>query len=403
MGKKGGLYENWLKTFTINIMTQSFHAFFLMFVMKMLSEFGNIGADEGGLFVGGEFNAGALVDTDGLVAIMSIVGMMSIIKFEKLFKKLFGLEDSISGDLKGAGAKMFMGLQAANSLQSEIREPFKKSSESKRRMASLGKEAGLTKTGYVKGKDGKDVFVGKIGNYAKPSSGGTVASTSTNKPELSDKTKDIYQKMKDAKKDGNMDLYRDYRDHAVTQMKYEKASTAGGTSGAGGTTYGTGGVRTVSGGTAATTTPVKTKAEKIQEYNDAVLENRQNDRKKWVKTAGTLTSLAMGFGATDETSEALKIADIVNDPINKASGKYIDDGERRTATKATGDTKYMERALSTAIRQGFQDATRSSRNENGKINPGKLTIEVAKSYVTTPIRTMDKAARRTKIDNVGDI
>lgn len=387
MGKKGGLYESWLKTFTINIMTQSFHAFFLMFIMKMLSELGHVENSD----------AGSFAANDGIVAIMSIVGMMSIIKFEKLFKKLFGLEDSISGDLKGAGAKMFMGLQAANSLQSEIREPFKKSSESKRRMSSLGKEAGLTRTGRTE--DGKGSSRGKIGNYIKPSTGGTVSSTSTTKPELSDKTKDMYQKMKDAKRDGNMDLYRDYRDHAVTQMKYEKGNASGGTSG---TTYGTSGIRTASANT-ATAAPVRTQKQVEQEYNDAVLENRQNDRKKWVKTAGTLTSLAIGFGATDEISEALKVADIINDPINKSSGRYIDDGERRTATNATGDSKYMERALSTAIRQGFQDATRNSRNDNGKVNPGKLTIEVAKSYVTTPIRTMDKTARRTKIDNVGDI
>lgn len=403
MGKKGGLYDNWLKNFTLNVMTQTFHAFFLMFVMKMLSEINYIETSK----------ATELHSSDGTLAVMSIVGMMSIIKFEKLFKRLFGMEDSLSGDLKGAGAKMFMGLHAASNLQREIKEPFKKTADSKRRMSALGKDLGLTKTGRQASgaagtdKKGRPVMVNKIGSYIDPSA----------KPVLSDKANDYYEKMKEAKRDGNMDLYKDYRDRAAEQMrqergKYSPSSTAGvqgpqyaqtaAPTGVQGPQYAqasyTGGP--VAGQTGA---PVKTREQRVREYNDSVLEHRQNRRKQWMDTAGTLTSLAVGLGATDELSEALKVADIINDPINRTSGRVIDDGERKVATQFTNENRHIERTLSHAIKEGFKDATRNSRNESGKINPIKLTVDVAKSYAATPIKTVRDVGRTAKVNDIDHI
>jgi hypothetical protein len=388
MGKKGGLYENWLKAFTINVMTQSFHAFFLMFIMQMLSILDKVADAESGEII---------KENDGLVAIMSIVGMMALIKFEKLFKKLFGLEDAISGDLKGAGAKMFMGLQAAANLQREIKEPFKKTSESKKRMTSLGKEAGLTKTGRTE--DGRRASRGKIGSYITPTDS---AARSATKPELSDSAKALYEKMKEAKKNGNMDEYREYRQYAANQMKYDKLKQSGAAQAPAGA-YAPAAGAVASQGAQVAAAPGKTQKQKEQEYNDAVLEYRQNRRKQWVKTAGTLTSLAMGLGGTDELSEALKVADVINDPINKVTSKYIDSGENKTASRFTGESKYLENTLTHAIKQGFQDATRNMRNDEGKLSPGKMTIEIAKSYVTTPINVARNAARSAKVNDIDDI
>lgn len=370
--KKGGLYESWLKNFTINVMTQSFHAFFLMFVMKMLSELSKLEAQ----------SAVTLTNNDGLLSIMSIVGMMAIIKFEKLIKGLFGMKDGLSGDLKGAGMKMFMGLKAAGDLGREIKQPFQKSSESRKRMTALGKDIGINKS--------------DIGRYAKPGTrtASGVASGLSGKAQtspLSEKTQDLYNKMKDAKKEGNMDLYKDYRDHAATQMKYEKAAS-------------TANVRAAN-ASANSGSSEKTRAQKLEEYNDAVLENRKNSRKKWAHTAGTLASLSIGFGAVDETAEAVQVANIINNPINNASSRYIDHGENITARKSTGDSdRYNERAIGTAIKEGFEKATTNMRNSDGKLNPIKISVETAKTY--SPISTakaVTKVAKASKVDSIDDI
>lgn len=384
MGKKGGgLYEKWLKHFTINVMTQSFHAFFLMFVMKMLSEIGKLEAA----------SATELNGNDGILAIMSIVGMMAIIKFEKLFKQLFGLEDSLSGDLKGAGAKMFMGLKSANDLQSEIRKPFQKSSESRKRMNKLGQNIGLNKNGNGNG-------AGRLGQYVKTvGSTGGAAGASASSP-LSDKTQNLYDKMKEAKASGNMDLYKDYRDHAATQMRNEKAAAA---------SAGNVGAGNIGGGNYSSTVGghggpgQMTDSQKVAEYNDAVLENRKNNRKKWLQTAGTLASLSMGLGATDQISEAVTVANMINDPINAASNRFVDHGENITANRSTADARYEERTLSAAIKEGFRDATKNMRNDNGSLNPVKITVEGAKSYVTTPYTTVRNTAKASKVDNVDNI
>jgi|GEM_PF-2104715 len=388
MGKKGGggLYENWLKNFTLNVMTQSFHAFFLMFVMKMLSTINAIQLDD----------ATKIESNEGLLAIMSIVGMMAIIKFEKLFKDLFGIGTSLSGDLKGAGMKMFMGFQAANSLQKEVREPFKKTSESRKRMTKLGDDIGMTKTGKETGSKGQ------IGKYYKPSAGtpggtsgaGGSSGSSTHAP-LSDKTQELYNKMKDAKASGNMDLYQDYRDHAAAQMKNER-STSGGSGTGGGTS---------NAGTPANSGKVDVAAIKQKrnedKYNDAVYENRQNSRKRWLNTAGTIASLTMGFGATDETSEALKVADVINDPINAASSRYIEHGENITANKSTDDPRFNEKTLTNAIKDGFERATKNMKNDDGKYTPVKISIEAAK--MATGYNIVHSATRASKVDNVDDI
>lgn len=376
MGKKGGggLYENWLKHFTINVMTQSFHAFFLMFVMKMLSEISAIEAA----------NAVKLTANDGLLSIMSIIGMMAIIKFEKLFKELFGLNDSLSGNLSKAGTSMLLGLSQGNKLKNELVQPFQKSKTSRNRVNALGKDLGLTKDGTnAKGRIGQYI---KHGGSAAAGAGSTTASASS---PLSDKTQSLYEKMKEAKQNGNLDLYKDYRDHAATQMKYERAGATQTVSGGGGQAGGT---------------PQKTRADKIAEYNDAVLESRKDNRKKWMQTAGTLASLAMAAGATDQTHELLTAANAINDPINSITNRHIDHGENLTARNSTGDTsRYTERTLSQAIKDGFRDATKDMRNDNGKINPIKLTVEAGKTYATASYKTTSNVLRASKVDSIDDI
>lgn len=384
--KKTGLYENWLKHFTINIMTQSFHAFILMFVINMLGVINKM-----------EYEArfDLLNPNDSILSIMSIVGMMAIIKFEKLFKDLFGMKDSMAGSLKASGAQMIAGMKSAQTFGGEIKKPFTNLSSSRRKMTSLGNE--------VRKSNPKIDF--ENGHYIKTTGGagsGAAGATSERSP-LSDKTQDLYNKMKDAKKNGDMDAYKDYRDHAVTQMKYEKAVAGAGAGGGAG--IGGGGGYGAGGGTGGRSeSDVENKKKQIQEYNDSVLDYRKSKRKVLAQSAVNLASLTMGMGGTDTMGDAVIAANIINNPMNAAANRHIDHGENIVARKSTGDSdRYTERTIGEAIKRGFDRASAGSRNENGKINPVKLTVQNAVSYAAVPFKAVGTATRHSKVDNIDDV
>jgi len=368
--KKAGLYEKWLKHFTLNIMTQSFHAFLLMFVINMLGVINKLQVADDKV----------LNTNDSILAILSIVGMMAIIKFEKLFKELFGLQDSLAGSAKASGAQMFAGIKSAAKFGDEIKKPFTNNATAKRNMTNLGKGMGLSED--------------KIGHYIKntSSAAGTAGTTGTvgatnarpTTPPLSEKTQELYNKMKNAKKNGDMDSYKDYRDHAATQMKYERATAAGGTGGGGTGT--------------ASKTPTK------EEYNDSVYEHRKSQRKVLAQSAINLASVTMGMGGTDTMAEAITAANLINNPLNAAANRYIDHGENIVARKSTGDsTKFNERTISEAIKHGFEKTVGSQRNASGPTNPIKLTVKAAVSYATVPFKSVNTAVRHSKVDNVDDV
>jgi len=373
--KAKGLYENWLKNFTLNVMIQSFHAFFLLFIMQMLSAVNYTEIQD----------SSKLKSGDGLLAIMSIVGMMALIKFEKLIKDLFGIKDSMAGSAKASGIQAFAGLKAAGNFANEVKKPIVNYSKSKRNMTNLGRDLQLSDK--------------KMGHYIKPTDGVTDTPGATGgkpiTPPLSTKTQDLYEKMKTAKKDGDMGSYNDYRDRAVNQMKSEKLSAiraAGGTGGAGSST----------GGGAGSSTGGLTGKE--QEYNQSVYDHRRNARKALAHSAINMAAMTMGMGATDTWSEAVKAADVINNPMISVTNRYIDHGENIVAGKSTGDTsRFNERTISEAIKQGFEHATVNARNDNGKINPVKLTVQAAVSYGTLPFKAVKNTVKASKVDNVDNL
>jgi hypothetical protein len=362
--KGGGLYSKWFKNFTLTVFIQTFHAFFLMFVMQFLSGINATRADN------------ALGANDGILGMMAIVGMMAIIKFEKLFKQLFGIEDSMAGDMKGAGAKMFMGMQAAKGLYDTTAAPFKKQSEAKRKINTLGNRLGLTDE--------------QKGKYAKMSSGTSTAG-STNDPSNT----------------GTGNGGSNQNSRQATEM-YNNASTGNANSSEGQSNSRS------SNNSAADQAIIDDRNERvrekrqklIEEYNDAVRDSRMAGRDRWLNAAGTIASMSMGLGATDEWHEAAKVADLINKPVSAATTRMAEKQENRDAYTATGDPRYNEKSMKEAIKDGFKNITienivDKSRNADGKVSPLKLTIEAAKLPYTNTKAAVKSSGKTdvVEIDN----
>ncbi len=102
MGKNSQIFINWLKQISLTVLMQSFHAIYLYITIKMIIGIGNT------------------MSNQTMAAIIIILLTSGLIKFEKMFKQLFGIGDSVVGDLKGSSdkamGKIGAGMMAAKAL-----------------------------------------------------------------------------------------------------------------------------------------------------------------------------------------------------------------------------------------------------------------------------------------------
>lgn len=126
MGKKGGIFEEWFKNIAILIFLQSFHAIFLAFVCEIIGEIGVDSTTVDLSNIGNELHG----SKDTIIALFTIVSIMSLIKMEKMIKGIFGLQDSkFMGNVGENFAKGMAGIKSAGSMAARTVEPAKRTAK----------------------------------------------------------------------------------------------------------------------------------------------------------------------------------------------------------------------------------------------------------------------------------
>jgi hypothetical protein len=310
--------------------------------------------------------------------------MMAIIKFEKLFKSLFGIGDSMIGDLKTSGAKLFMGMNAAKGLYDTTAAPFKKHAEAKRRVDKYGGMLGLTtdkqKEGYARSKSNKSTSEGDQPNQGSTNNGVD--------PRFTSQAQEMVNNAMNNSGNGNSNggntssgggsgnKYSSEMERAIIEDRQER---------------------------------VKERKQKlIDEYNDAQRDMRASKRDRWLNAAGGLASMSIGLGAADEWHESAKIAELISKPISSANTRMVEKQENMDAHEATknekGWSKYQEKSFSEAIKDGIKGITienivDKSRDSDGKVIPVKLAIEYAKLPYTNSKNALRSSGRREATEN----
>lgn len=154
MGKNSQIFINWLKQISLTILMQSFHAVYLYITIKMIIGIGNT------------------MSNQTMAAIVIILLTAGLIKFEKMFKQLFGIGDSVVGDLKGSSdkamGKIGAGMIAAKSLADN---GVKLAQNTAKRNELVGRRDALRgKTGT--GTSGNPITSGGVRQRTRPSLGG---------------------------------------------------------------------------------------------------------------------------------------------------------------------------------------------------------------------------------------
>ncbi len=370
--KNTGLFNNWVKNFTLTVFMQSFHAFFMLFILSMMKELLTVEAANDGFFAS---------NIDGMVSLVLIVSMMALIKFENLIKGMFGIKSGMVADIKTSAAQSFATFKAAQNMGKSIATPFIKYSGAKQKVTKLGNKMAKDGSYLAKNNNGtnKGIFstsdIGKsyvndaenapqqaeltaaaaAGAQAVNSSGGAVGGGTSN---------------------GGTSVASDEKTHQLLQQLVTETRKNG------------------QGG-----------KDMAEEYNSALKNLKTAKREMVWDTATALASTSVGLGAVDELSEAAVVASVINAPINYGTGKVIDKSETRVAHNATkyvnsdnsetskfGD-KHSNRAMRDAIKDGVKEGMKfatnginlNSPNKNGDVNKaanlGKMSVNVALNAV----------------------
>ena len=386
MGGKnsGNLFNNWLKNFALTVFTQSFHAFFLVFALQFLSKIQNANVPDG---------------TEGITAIMAIVVTMALIKFEKLIKDIFGIQDGMMGDIKTSGAKMLGAAKAVGSLGKTIGDPFIKHEKSKRVRNKLGKE--LVDSGaMIKDENGnkRKMELSDIGKYA-------ASNPTEDKAMLNglDSDGEVIEENKKGNNKGNT------RERSKTEARGRENDNTGGNSEETNNllrqlikTTAENGKGNGSGGTS-----------KLDEYNKAVKDTNVSDKDRWWNAASAIAGASVGMGMFDESSEMLMAGAIISKPFAKGSTTILEGRESERANKELGtdkfDSEYVGKKVADAVTKGMSKMKTGTVSEKATTvmkGVGTVIKNGAVSYKNASLSPRNAPIYnkvKSKINNVGDL
>lgn len=277
MNNKSGVFLTWFQNFAMLVFTQSFHAVFMVFVLKMMHA---VAVDATGAYVTDR--------STGILAIVSIAGAQALIKFEKIIKDLFGIGDSkYMGNLSKNFAKTAAAVGSGVRLAQRTAEPFKGRIENKRKVKKLEQDhkwlvnGGIQTSGNKGASPSTNPDVPDVPLNENSNNGSTTAST-PNSPSSGDTNKQF------------ADLIAALNNNTNALSQNTQSSE-------------------------------EDKKQNIRkEYEDAKAAASENFFKMFTRGATTIAAAGIGMGATDEFSEAVTVANLVDAPLDWATDKAVE-------------------------------------------------------------------------------
>ena len=370
MGGKnsGSLFNNWLKNFATTVFTQSFHAFFMVFIITSLSKFHKPGTET----------------NEGIVAIITIVLTMALIKFEKLIKSLFGINDGMLGDIKSNGMMAIGGVKAAANMGKTISEPFKKHAEAKRKVDRLGKKLSKTEGIRAVGKNGDDLGIFNNGIHNDKYAIYDENSLNNTHDDGINENSEFIASQNDNNSNSNI---------SNTKGNISKEGVATGENSAQTNQLLSQLIAISKQNVTETAKAAKAterandekKAEKIEslvdEYNDALLQKNVSSRDRWLNSASAIAGTSIGLGMADDIEESAMIGALINKPLAVGTTKIAERSETKKAYNATKNDKYETESIKKAIASGLRTNT-GNRVINNSTSTSNVTNNSSSSNVS---------------------
>lgn len=378
--KSSGIFANWLKNFTTIVFTQSFHAVYLIFIMKFLSQLSDSGTIDAG---GSNFDR-----KQGIIAIVSIAGLWGLIKLEKLIKSTFGIQDSkLLGGIGENFTKAMVGMKSGMALAQRTKEPFTKANEAKKTVAAKQKayDTAVRRNAAINAAAAED-------SAESTTSGGAYnTGNQTNNTVLQGDNIGGNNNLggsgngQGSGNGTNVGLTNEALNKLI--MALENNAAALQKSGAGG-------------GGGGSNAAARFDAEEAEQNAYEELEKAKRDaeiakRQRVTRLATTVGAAAMGMGATDNLGDAVTAANLIDMPLD-----YITDRKIQRNVNLEQSKRIMDERNATMdeLRKAEERASKISDSKNRASNNGarQLSQNVANRYREFEAENARTQAKLTK-------
>lgn len=279
-GRDSGVLKNWFQNMIAIIFNQSFQAIFMCISVLIIGKFS--GNDD---------------SSDIIIALISVVSLNAIMKFDKLFKEILGIKDSkIMGGFNENAMRSFAAIKSGMALAKRSAEPFANRAEARRRynVAAKKREKALKSLSELgSGAKTNSSSSGIVNNF----NGGSASNT------LSNGTNSVNANGIGGASGGNLQMIE-----AMNNLS-----------------------RALDKNTSSKEAEKREKltadlAEAEGEMAKARADQKAASLKAFTRFGTTLGSLGVGIGATDNLGDALSVGNLVDMPMDKMTDRAVNRG-----------------------------------------------------------------------------
>lgn len=279
-GRDSGVLKNWFQNMIAIIFNQSFQAIFMCISVLIIGKFS--GNDD---------------SSDIIIALISVVTLNAIMKFDKLFKEILGIKDSkIMGGFNENAMRSFAAIKSGMALAKRSAEPFANRAEARRRynVAAKKREKALKSLSELgSGAKTNSSSSGIVNNF----NGGSASNT------LSNGTNSVNANGIGGVSGGNLQMIEamnnlsralDKNTSSKEEEKREKLTAD--------------------------------LAEAEGEMAKARADQKAESLKAFTRFGTTLGSLGFGMGATNNLGDAVSVGNLVDMPMDKMTDRAVNRG-----------------------------------------------------------------------------
>lgn len=279
-GRDSGVLKNWFQNMIAIIFNQSFQAIFMCISVLIIGKFS--GNDD---------------SSDIIIALISVVTLNAIMKFDKLFKEILGIKDSkIMGGFNENAMRSFAAIKSGMALAKRSAEPFANRAEARRRynVAAKKREKALKSLSELgSGAKTNSSSSGIVNNF----NGGSASNT------LSNGTNSVNANGIGGASGGNLQMIEamnnlsralDKNTSSKEEEKREKLTAD--------------------------------LAEAEGEMAKARADQKAESLKAFTRFGTTLGSLGFGMGATNNLGDAVSVGNLVDMPMDKMTDRAVNRG-----------------------------------------------------------------------------
>lgn len=364
-GRDTGIFKNWFQNMFALIFNQSFQAIFLCVVIILMGKVDNL---KGG-------------NMDLIEALIAVISLNAIMKFDKLFKELLGFKDSrIMGGLNENVMRSFAAIKSGMSLAQRSIEPFKKRGEAQRRYNSAARKKAkilnnLSELGNGNSNGNSD---GVNVNNTNNNNNNNTTSTNTNSSrnlDSSDRNSETaiisaMERLSRALENNTATKGRDDNDKIAEKRK-----------------------------------KLNEELESVEaEMAKAKADKRAESLRAFTRFGTTIGSLGFGIGATDNFGDAVSVGNLVDMPMDRLTDREVDRGVYGNASRKFSQresalvNKYVSKGMSESDARKLASSVVSNTTDllNDKIpdSIGNMISDFSKDAFKGAEDVIDKSARK---------